>query len=212
MPARFRQGARRHKHVKTTYSSQGKQLSATTTTSTSTTPGFGVTAPSAPSIAVPSPSGKGGLVAFLAATLFLFATWDQLGSKVWAVIWGSDTSPTTVYNVNWRLVFAGILFIVAMATLASINADMGNIMALSVLAMWLVWIIQPGTPANQKSPISGFFDWFTTPQKTQNIVGGIGSGTFGNQPNQQAIPGYPNNQYSYQKSTTAVTPTNTVNL
>lgn len=207
MPARFRTGSKRYHAKTTTYSSSaGGRLHATTTTSSGYTPGSSFQAPSPPSVSLPSPSGKGGLVALLAALLFVFATWSQLGSKIWAVIWGSDTSPTTVYNVNWRLVFAGILFIVAMATLASINEDMGNIMALSVIAMWLVFIIQPGTPANQKSPISSFFDWFTkgAPQQNPNMPPSTG-------PN--VIPGYPNNQYGYPTPPAQkTTPTSTVSL
>jgi hypothetical protein len=198
MPASYRRRGRykSYSETRTAHAEMRRgqdKVAATQTTTASeggTGPSYGVTAPSAPEMSMPSPSGKGGLVAFLATFLFIFATWNSLGSKVWGIIWGTDQQQITVYDVNWRLVGAGLLFIIASATIASINSDVGNILALMIIAMWLVYIIQPGN--KNKSPLTSFFDWFNgtpqTQQQTSSPYGGGSFSTFGNTTQQPQKP------------------------
>jgi hypothetical protein len=94
-----------------------------------------------------------GSVVTLASILLVLATWDGFSKPLFISMWtATEFRPT----YSWNLMVGGIVFIIIMGVIASQSPNAGGVMLLSVIAMWIVFLMFNGQPT-----ISAFFDWFT---------------------------------------------------
>ena len=123
-----------------------------------------------------APSGTTGFVILLATGLFVFSQWDSGIGKIWDMIW-NPVPQETISDINWKMILAGVIFVTAMGVLASIDVEMGYIMHLMIIAMWLVYIINPD-PNQKDSPLKRVFSWLAKPSSVQSKSPTTDKGTF----------------------------------
>lgn len=156
-------GIRRHHYVHKRYDKVGN-VSGKTETS-----GYGVTPGQLPS--PPIPTGDPGVILVLGGTLLLVATWTKFTGPMINSLW---TAQPFNPDVSWNMIIGGIVALVILMVIASMNADASNLITLMIIGAWIIYLVAPGQK-NQPSVLTDLFNWF----QEGTIHGAFG--TFGKQ-------------------------------